>query len=216
LATLSVSSKKKPGVRGAARSRAQIEVAINRAAIEVFAAEGFNGATTSAIAKKAGLTKASLHYHIDSKESLYRQILQDIVDDWIMVFGFLDEASGPRKVLADYIRRKMEFSFEHPLRSRIYTSEIMRGAPVLRTLLRTSSRRTEQATTVIRSWISKGQMVDIDPLVLMFSIWATTQFYADHLLQVQHFTGDDLRSADRREWLVDQVTTQLLRSVGAL
>jgi TetR/AcrR family transcriptional regulator len=92
----------------------------------------------------------------------------------------------------------------------------MRGAPVLKTLLRTSSRRTEQATTVIRSWISKGQMVDIDPLVLMFSIWATTQFYADHLLQVQHFTGDDLRSADRREWLVDQVTTQLLRSVGAL
>lgn len=119
-----------PATRALAQVRAGARV-INQAAIEVFASEGLAGASTQAIADKAGLSKAQLHYYIDSKEALYRQILQDILTDWIVVFGFDDEALGPRKVLGDLIRRKMAFSFEHPLRSRIFTAEMLRGAPVL-------------------------------------------------------------------------------------
>lgn len=200
--------------RGVSRSRAQIQAAINRAAIEVFARDGLQGATTQAIADRAGLSKARLHYHIESKEALYRHVLQDIVDDWIGVFGFADEAHGPKKVLADYVRRKMEFSLEQPLRSRIFTAEMMRGAPVLKDMLDPSKRRTDQAVDVIRSWIHQGLMAPVDPLVLMFNIWAMTQFYADHLEQVQYFSGESFEPGARREWLVAQVTEFVLRGAG--
>jgi TetR/AcrR family transcriptional regulator len=201
-------------VRGVSRARAQTLASINRAAIEVFARDGLPGATTQAIADAAGLSKARLHYHIESKEALYRQVLQDIVDDWIGVFGFADEAHGPRKVLSEYVRRKMLFSLEQPLRSRVFAAEMMRGAPVLRDMMTQSKRRTEQAVAVIRSWIHQGLMEPVDPLVLMFNIWAATQFYAEHMTQVQYFTGESFEQGPRREWLISEVTALVLRGAG--
>ena len=88
-----------PATRGRARKYTQVLAVIYQAAVEVFAADGLAGASTQAIADKAGLSKAQLHYYIESKEALYRQVLQDIINDWIGVFGFSDEAFGPRKVL---------------------------------------------------------------------------------------------------------------------
>ncbi len=105
------------------------------------------GATTQAIADKAGLSKAQLHYYIESKDALYRQVLLDIIDDWIGVFGFCRRGLRRRAgCLSDLIRRKMLFSFEQQLRSRIFAAEMMRGAPVLRPMMELQSkRRTEQA-----------------------------------------------------------------------
>ncbi len=201
--------------RGVARSRAQVVASIHRAAIEVFAREGLTGASTQAIAEQAGLSKARLHYYIESKEDLYRQVLQDIVDDWISVFGFADEAFGPRRVLGDYIRRKMTFSFEQPLRSRIFAAEMMRGAPVLRTMLSNSKRRTDQAAAVIRNWIDQDLLDPVDPLLLMFNIWAVTQFYADHADQVRYFTGKPFDDARSREALITHTTEFFLKAAGA-
>jgi TetR/AcrR family transcriptional regulator len=204
-----------PATRGRSRKYTQVLALINQAAIEVFASEGLAGASTQAIADKAGLSKAQLHYYIESKEALYRQILQDILNDWIVVFGFDDEAFGPRKVLGDLIRRKMVFSFEHPLRSRIFTAEMMRGAPVLNRMMDTSKQRTDQATAVIRNWMTQGLMDKADPMLVLFHIWAVTQFYADHATQAAYFRnvaqdGDD---KDRR-YLIEQVTGFLLKGAG--
>jgi TetR/AcrR family transcriptional regulator len=204
-----------PATRGRSRKYTQVLALINQAAIEVFASEGLAGASTQAIADKAGLSKAQLHYYIESKEALYRQILQDILNDWIVVFGFDDEAFGPRKVLGDLIRRKMVFSFEHPLRSRIFTAEMMRGAPVLNRMMDTSKQRTDQAAAVIRNWMTQGLMDKADPMLVLFHIWAVTQFYADHATQAAYFRnvaqdGDD---KDRR-YLIEQVTGFLLKGAG--
>ncbi|MDM0046194.1 TetR family transcriptional regulator C-terminal domain-containing protein [Variovorax dokdonensis] len=207
---------KSSSTRGRSRKYAQVLAVINQAAIEVFAADGPQGATTQAIADKAGLSKAQLHYYIGSKDALYRQVLQDIIDDWISVFGFADEAYGARRVLSDLIRRKMIFSFEQPLRSRIFAAEMMRGAPVLRPMMEVQSkRRTEQAAAVITNWTSQGQMGPVDPVLFLFHLWAVTQFYADHAEQVHFFRGgataDDPKE---REYLIAQVTAFLLRGAG--
>lgn len=198
------------------RIRARMLATIHAAAIEVFARDGYHGATTQAIADAAGLSKAQLHYYIESKEALYRRILQDIVDDWIAVFGFADEKHGPRRVLADYIRRKMLYSFEHPARSRIFAAETMRGAPVLRPLMGTSRRRTEQAVAVIRNWIDAGLMAPVEPLLLMFHIWAVTQHYADYQHQVTFFRGPSGTTAADRERLIAEATEFVLRGAGVV
>lgn len=196
------------------RIRARMLAAIDAAAIEVFARDGYQGATTQAIADAAGLSKAQLHYYIGSKEALYQRILQDIVDDWIAVFGFADAPQGPRKVLGDYIRRKMLYSFEHPARSRIFAAETMRGAPLLRPLMGTSQRRTAQAAAVITAWVDAGLMRPVDPLLLLFHIWAVTQHYADYEHQIAFFRGRALGDEADRERLIAEVTGFVLRGAG--
>lgn len=207
-----------PATRGRSRKYTQVLGLINQAAIEVFASEGLAGASTQAIADKAGLSKAQLHYYIESKEALYRQVLQDILTDWIVVFGFSDEAFGPRKVLGDLIQRKMMFSFEHPLRSRIFTAEMMRGAPVINNMMDTSKQRTDQAAAVIQNWMNQGLMDKADPMLVLFHIWAVTQFYADHATQAAYYRnaaqqGQDKDGKDRR-YLIEQVTEFLLKGAG--
>lgn len=198
----------------ARRTRAKILAAINSAAVEVFAREGLSGASTQAIAERAGLSKQRLHYYIVSKEDLYSQILQDVIADWIGVFGLSDEAHGPRRVLGEYIRRKMVFSFEQPLRSRIFAMEIMRGAPVLRPMLSTSRRRTLQAVAVIENWIDQSLMDPVDPLLLLFNIWSITQFYAEHAEQVRYFTDRQSIDGQTRESIISQTIHFILRGAG--
>jgi TetR/AcrR family transcriptional regulator len=200
--------------RGRSRKYTQTLAQIYQAAVEVFAAEGPSGASTQAIADRAGLSKAQLHYYIDSKEALYRQVLQDIIDDWINVFGYSDAPLDPRKVLGDYIRRKMQFSFDHPQRSRIFAAEMMRGAPVAQQLMDTSSRRTQQAAAVIDAWVQRGAMAPVDPLCFLFHLWAMTQFYADQAQQVRMFSPGTLDSEEGRERLIREVTAQVLRAAG--
>ena len=204
-----------PATRGRSRKYTQVLGLINQAAIEVFASEGLAGASTQAIADKAGLSKAQLHYYIESKEALYRQVLQDILTDWIVVFGFSDEAFGPRKVLGDLIQRKMMFSFEHPLRSRIFTAEMMRGAPVINNMMDTSKQRTDQAAAVIQNWMNQGLMDKADPMLVLFHIWAVTQFYADHATQAAYFRNVAQQGDDKdRRYLIEQVTEFLLKGAG--
>jgi len=203
-----------PATRGRARKYTQLLAVIHRAAVEVFASDGLAGASTQAIADKAGLSKAQLHYYIESKEALYRQVLQGIIDDWIGVFGFSDQAFGPRKVLSDLIHRKMVFSFEHPLRSRIFTAEMMRGAPVLKTMMGTSKQRTDQAAAVIQNWINQGLMDPVDPMLFLFHLWAVTQFYADHATQVAFFRNVAESDEKDQRYLIDEVTEFLLKGAG--
>jgi AcrR family transcriptional regulator len=50
------------------------------AAEEVFAAKGFQGASTREIAARAGVNISSLHYHWESKETLYFAVFRNIFD----------------------------------------------------------------------------------------------------------------------------------------
>jgi TetR/AcrR family transcriptional regulator len=209
-------TSERTAARPPGRIRARMLAAIDAAAIEVFARDGYQGATTQAIADAASLGKAQLHYYIGSKEALYQRVLQDIVDDWIAIFGFADAHHGPRKVLSDYIRRKMRYSFEHPARSRIFAAETMRGAPLLRPLMGTSHRRTMQAAAVITGWIDAGLMRPLDPLQRLFHIWAVTQHYADYEPQVAFFRGQPLGDEADRERLIDEVTAFVLRGAGVV
>ncbi len=50
------------------------------AAEAVFAAKGFQGASTREIAARAGVNISSLHYHWESKETLYFTVFRNIYD----------------------------------------------------------------------------------------------------------------------------------------
>jgi TetR/AcrR family transcriptional regulator len=117
-------------------------------------------------------------------------------------------------VLGDLIQRKMMFSFEHPLRSRIFTAEMMRGAPVLRSMMSHSQQRTDQAAAVIQNWVDQGLMDPVDPMLFLFHLWAVTQFYADHAMQVAMFRKVAESDDKDRRYLIEQVTAFMLKGAG--
>lgn len=53
---------------------------ILKAALQVFAAEGYDGASTRTLARRAGVNLPALQYYFGSKEGLYRAVIDHISD----------------------------------------------------------------------------------------------------------------------------------------
>ncbi|BAU75346.1 TetR/AcrR family transcriptional regulator [Metapseudomonas furukawaii] len=171
---------------------------ILRAASEEFADKGFAATKTSDIAAKAGLPKPNVYYYFKSKENLYREVLESIVEPLLQASAPFNEDGHPHEVLTAYIRSKIRISRDLPSASKVFASEIMHGAPHL------SPEQTEQLNRqakhnidCIQRWIDKGLMAKVDPHHLLFSIWAATQTYADFDWQISTVTGKaNLSDAD--------------------
>ncbi len=54
---------------------------ILRSALEEFAEHGYAGARTERIARRAGVNKAALYYHVGDKEALYDTVVRDCFSD---------------------------------------------------------------------------------------------------------------------------------------
>lgn len=163
---------------------------ILRAASEEFADKGFAATKTSDIAAKAGLPKPNVYYYFKSKENLYREVLESIVEPLLAASAPFNQAGHPAEVLTAYIRSKIRISRDLPHASKVFASEIMHGAPHL------SAEQTEQLNaqaahniSCIQRWIDQGLMARVDPHHLLFSIWAATQTYADFDWQISSVTG---------------------------
>jgi TetR/AcrR family transcriptional regulator len=160
--------------------RAENERMILEAAEAVFAEQGFGGATTAAIAARAGVPKANLHYYFSTKAALYRAVVERVLTAWLAAASSFDQSDDPREALSRYIGSKMDLARSMPLGSQIWASEIMRGAPVIQDFLETTlADWVESRSRVVRRWIAQGKLRPIEPRYLFYMIWATTQHYAN-------------------------------------
>lgn len=196
-----------------AARREEITAAIRQAAIAEFAANGLHGASTQAIADRAGISKTRLHYYIRSKEDLYIEALQHILSVWAELFHGLDHDAGPERFLRDYITRKLRHALDHPEVARMFTGEVMRGAPLLRPLWEPSRAATRQAATVIEGWIAAGLIRPVDPVLLQFHIWALTQHYALHLTEARFMLDLPEGEALHLDRIAGEVTELVLRGL---
>lgn len=72
------------------------------AAAAAFAEKGFDGAGVDEIARRAGVNKAMLYYHVGDKAALYGRVLLDAVERaHAGVRRVLDEVVDPRRQIAD-------------------------------------------------------------------------------------------------------------------
>lgn len=160
------------------------------AALDVFASDGFRGATVDAIAEGAGMSKPNLLYYFSGKEEIYRTLLSGLLEVWLEPLEQLDPAGEPLAEITTYVRRKLEMSAAYPRESRLFAGEMLRGAPVLGPVLGGRLRAlVAQKAAVIEGWIAAGRLAPHDPRHLIFAIWATTQHYADFDVQVRSVLG---------------------------
>jgi TetR/AcrR family transcriptional regulator len=168
------------------------------AAETIFAKRGFSGATTAAIAARAKLPKANLHYYFRTKEDLYRAVLANVLGPWMNELDRFTPEREPAEVFAEYIAAKMRWSQTRPNASKVFANEILHGAAFLDGYLsRDLRQRVERYADVVRHWIKLGKMTPIDPTYLVFQLWAMTQHYADFEAQVCAVLGrNKLSDAD--------------------
>ena len=163
---------------------------ILRAASEEFADKGFAATKTSDIAAKAGLPKPNVYYYFKSKENLYREVLESIIEPIMRASTPFSADGEPREVLSAYIRSKIRISRDLPFASKVFASEIMHGAPHLSPAqVEQLNEQARHNIECIQHWIERKQIAPIDPHHLMFSIWAATQTYADFDWQISVVTG---------------------------
>ncbi|MEJ8571396.1 TetR family transcriptional regulator C-terminal domain-containing protein [Microbaculum marinum] len=177
------------------KQRTRIQ-AVNRqvildAALEVFSKYGYRGSTIDQIAGKAGMSKPNLLYYFRRKEDIYRAVLEGILATWLDPLEKLDASGDPVEEIAGYIRHKLQMSRDMPEASRLFANEILHGAPAIGGFLQGPLKHLVDAkATVIRHWIAEGRLAKVDPVHLIFMIWATTQHYADFAVQVRAVLGD--------------------------
>jgi TetR/AcrR family transcriptional regulator len=191
------------------------EARILQAAEKVFAERGFEAASTSAIARLAGLPKANLHYYFRTKEALYTRVLGDILSLWIKTSEGIEPAADPKRALSTYIARKIEYSRDRPHASKVFANELMHGAPSLSQRFKGDIKAWhDQKCAVLEGWIAGGRMAPVDPRHLFFVIWAATQTYADFDIQIRALLGRRKLTAGDFDTARDLVTRMVLGICG--
>ena len=170
------------------------------AALNVFSLHGFRGATIDQIAEAAGMSKPNLLYYFASKEEIHRRLLTSMLDLWLDPLRELDSEGDPIPELRSYIRRKLEMARDYPRESRLFANEMLQGAPHAIDVLEGELKLlVDDKAKVIESWMEQGKIARTDPYHLIFSIWATTQHYADFDVQVRAVLGKDRGGEGRFE-----------------
>jgi TetR/AcrR family transcriptional regulator len=196
--------------------REENERALLEAAERVFAEQGFAGATTAAIARRAGVPKANLHYYFATKEGLYRAVVERVLTAWLAAASSFDTSDDPRVALSAYICAKMDLARAMPLASRIWSAEIMRGAPIIQDFLDTTLTEWVAARErSVKRWIAAGKLKPIEPKVLFYMIWATTQQYANAAHEMASLNGGRPLDDAAFERAKTQVVATILGGVAA-
>ncbi|MBO6278218.1 MAG: TetR/AcrR family transcriptional regulator [Pseudomonas sp.] len=199
----------------AGRIRQKNEETILKAAEDEFARHGFKGTSMNAIALKAGLPKANLHYYFTSKLGLYIAVLSNILELWDSTFNTLKVEDDPAQALSHYIRTKMEFSRRHPQASRVFAMEIISGGICLTEYFTQDYRAWFQSrAAVFQAWIDAGKMDPVDPVHLIFLLWGSTQHYADFSTQICRVTGRRHLSKQDMQAASDNLIRIILKGCG--
>lgn len=197
--------------KGQTRIQREKSDQILTAALEVFSTYGFRGSTIDQIAKQARLSKPNILYYFDGKEAIHTRLLSQLLNKWLEPLKQLSANDEPVAEICAYVTRKLEMSRDYPRESRLFANEILQGAPhigqeisgPLKTLVNEKAK-------LIQHWVDQGKIAPVDPHHLIFSIWATTQHYADFDVQVRAVLGG---SAAQRFETAKKHLNQMFRAI---
>ncbi len=185
--------------------------AILAAALDEFSQNGFRGATLDQIAAAANLSKPNLIYYFPNKEAVFVTLLNQLMDKWLAPLREIDPDGEPLEQILNYVRRKVEMSRDMPRESRLFANEIVQGAPRMKEHLSSDLKVLfDQTRALFQSWMDDGKIAQIDPDHLIFSIWATTQHYADFGAQIDVLTGPNKSVIDSADAFLENLYTKLL------
>ena len=103
------------------------EQLILEAAEVEFLEKGFKNAATTAIAKRAGVTHAMLHYYYRTKEKLFKLVFQKKIQKVTMSFEMEikdDDSLNLKEVIRNIVEKQFDFFAENPYLLKFIYNEI--------------------------------------------------------------------------------------------
>lgn len=190
-------------------ARLRKEAAICAEAERQFAQYGFEGASLEQIASALGLSRHNLLYYYPSKEALYRKVLDAVLAEWLTRMAGIVGGTDPAAAMRDYIAAKLRFSRERPAGSQVFAREVMAGAPRFRDAIEAQVLPALNADVkTFERWAREKRIKRLDYRHLMFTIWSSTQAYADQAPQFAILLGKaalDERDYAAAEGLITQL-----------
>ncbi|WP_178125004.1 TetR/AcrR family transcriptional regulator [Pseudomonas sp. Fl4BN1] len=193
------------------RSRLRHRQLILDAARNEFAAKGFSGCQTLDIALRAGVPKANLYYYFHTKENLYAEVLQPLLEPLRLASLLLHEDADPSPALKAYIEARVQIVQGFPLRSKILCSELLHGAQQLpRTWRESLEAQNRSEIDCLRRWAERGLIAAIDPEHLLLFIGAATQTYPTLGWQIALMNHNNGPSAEDFQGVAATLTRMVL------
>ena len=157
-----------PGESGE-RSNETIERILG-AAKDIFAEVGFAGARVDEIARRAGVNKATLYYHIGDKKALYGEVIHGIIGSLAqnLADNIKDSQSHEDKIRT-YVRTISAIMDKNPQMPRIMMREIASGGQNLPDIFfQDFISILTTLTKIIESGIKDGVFIETIPLIVHF------------------------------------------------
>ncbi|MDP4072966.1 TetR/AcrR family transcriptional regulator [Acidovorax sp. A1169] len=185
-----------------------------------FAQFGFEGASLESIAAAIGISRHNLLYYFPNKEALYQRVLDDVLTQWLAGMEDLSHSDDPQQALRRYIRAKLRYSRERPNGAKVFTKEVIAGAPRYgKAIAARVGPLLKAEVRTFERWAREGRIARVNFTHLMFIIWSVTQAYAEQEAQFALLLGKPAlteRDYGKAEELICRMVIKALEPDAAL
>ncbi len=169
----------------------EVRERILEAAGQLFAEEGFGGATVDEIARRAGVNKAMLYYHVGDKAVLFAEVVSAIIGRvHALVAEAVAESDDPRVRLGAIPRAFTRAVREHPYLPQLMVREIAAGGPHLPdTALRQIGEVMLTTKQVLADGAARGEFRHVNPLAAHLMLVGAMMFIANAIRMRERIAG---------------------------
>jgi TetR/AcrR family transcriptional regulator len=149
------------------------------AAMHVFSEVGFGSTRVDEIARQAGVNKATIYYHIGNKETLYAEVIHQIIGKIAVgISDGIQEARSPEEKMRLYIRNVALSIDQNPLIPPLMLREIASGGQNFpEVVAKDVGRIIEIVAGILDEGIEKGIFIETNPFVLHMMVIGAIMFY---------------------------------------
>ena len=160
-----------------------VEEKILNAAFSVFLKTGKAGARMQEIADEAGVNKSLLHYYFRSKDNLYRAVVKQVIEKFILsLIQNLDLSLNFKEILQNFIFNHIGFIRGNKQVLQFFMGEVwMNSTEVMHEFQRAMKIQNKPAFVVIMDRIEKAiedkEIKEGDPFNLLVNILSLDLFF---------------------------------------
>jgi AcrR family transcriptional regulator len=197
MSTEAVEGEKPNGPRS--RKGVQTRARLVEAAKQVFEESGFLEARISDIAERAGLSHGSFYHYFDSKEQVFREVAEEVLDrlsapmmDVVLVHG---SSTPPAERLREAIHRHLEM-YQEDARIMGVIEQVSRYDDYVRDVIASQSESSRALISDSIRQLQKRGMADreLEPMVAAAALGSMTSRFAE-LWLAQELVDFDLDDA---------------------
>jgi TetR/AcrR family transcriptional regulator len=184
------------------------------AAEQEFSRHGLNGSRMSAIANRAKVTTATLHYYFENKESLYKAVLQRPVAEVQATLGQVNfQDVPPDEALKQIVRIAILNEASNPQRQMLWFQEASQNQGMYFKECNVLSLH-EPLLKILERGVKEGYFRPLKPFLALTHILSVCLFYFTVHENWKHLTPDiDRLSPDAIEEHIEEAIAFILAGV---